>query len=334
MIKIQCPHCSQHYEVSSDDFGATAACQACGKDFVIAQPSTDTQVPPENEQAQASKPCPYCGEQILFVAKKCKHCGEFLDDKANRVTTGGLASQFRGHGKDGGFAFLRWCSSLRTCRKKPLLVSLIVLVVIASIAIPLLPKGSSSQQYPDPYLVRLFNKKQHLLTAKGHAGDKARAEFEKNLEKEKARAQKGNAEAQYGCGVILLAFDKHSAEGIQWMKKAAEQGHARAQNELGLCYRDGDGVKQSTVEALGWLRKAAEQGNKIAQQNYDELIAAATNRGGSQQNRGASGSQQDSGNAMAELFMNVLKEEMENSLRESIREGIRGGGRSEWDNWK
>ncbi len=25
------------------------------------------------------RPCPYCGEDILAVAKKCKHCGEFLD---------------------------------------------------------------------------------------------------------------------------------------------------------------------------------------------------------------------------------------------------------------
>lgn len=26
------------------------------------------------------KECPYCGEEILITAKKCKHCGEWLDD--------------------------------------------------------------------------------------------------------------------------------------------------------------------------------------------------------------------------------------------------------------
>ncbi len=27
-----------------------------------------------------TKLCPYCSEQILITAKKCKHCGEWLED--------------------------------------------------------------------------------------------------------------------------------------------------------------------------------------------------------------------------------------------------------------
>ena len=31
-----------------------------------------------------TKKCPYCGEEILAVARKCKHCGEWLDRKEQK----------------------------------------------------------------------------------------------------------------------------------------------------------------------------------------------------------------------------------------------------------
>ena len=55
------------------------------------------------------------------------------------------------------------------------------------------------------------------------------------------------------------------AEGVRWYLKAAEQGNAMAQCNLGQCYFNGDGVDKDRTEALKWYRKAAEQGDAEAQ---------------------------------------------------------------------
>ncbi len=67
---------------------------------------------------------------------------------------------------------------------------------------------------------------------------------------------------------------KDYAEAVKWYRKAAEQGYADGQNDLGYMYRKGLGVTQDYAEAVKWYRKAAEQGNASGQNNlgymYDE----------------------------------------------------------------
>ena len=55
-------------------------------------------------------------------------------------------------------------------------------------------------------------------------------------------------------------------------KKAAEQGVAKAQYNLALCYAKGNGVAKDKAEAVKWFRKAAEQGHEKASEALDLLL--------------------------------------------------------------
>jgi hypothetical protein len=59
--------------------------------------------------------------------------------------------------------------------------------------------------------------------------------------------------------------EKDYVEAVKWYRKAAEQGDAKAQLNLGASYAKGDGVNKDTVQATKWYRKAAEQGEVVAQ---------------------------------------------------------------------
>jgi TPR repeat protein len=61
---------------------------------------------------------------------------------------------------------------------------------------------------------------------------------------------------------------KDDAQSIYWLRKAAEQGNATAQYQLGVNYRSGlAGLPFSQTQAVDWFRKAAEQGNFDAEQD-------------------------------------------------------------------
>jgi tetratricopeptide (TPR) repeat protein len=50
-------------------------------------------------------------------------------------------------------------------------------------------------------------------------------------------------------------------------RKAADQGYAGAQHNLGMMYAKGQGVPRDYAQALSWFRKAADQGHAGAQNN-------------------------------------------------------------------
>lgn len=97
----------------------------------------------------------------------------------------------------------------------------------------------------------------------------------KKLAELKAKAEKGDAQAQFEFGtnrLVVAVMDDHVGvpeaitEAMNWWLKAAEGGHAEAAFFLASEYKHGRG-KQGTnaILALHWLQVAAERGNLEAQ---------------------------------------------------------------------
>ena len=64
-----------------------------------------------------------------------------------------------------------------------------------------------------------------------------------------------------------VGVPKDYGDAVRWYRKAAEQGLAAAQFNLGTMYGDGQGVPQDHGEAARWYRKAADQGDANGQHN-------------------------------------------------------------------
>lgn len=84
-------------------------------------------------------------------------------------------------------------------------------------------------------------------------------------------AEMGYAEAQYTYGMAylktlheILPRAAAKAEGVKWLRKAADQGHEKAQLALAKCYATGEGVKKDEAEAFKIYRKAADAGSAEA----------------------------------------------------------------------
>lgn len=64
------------------------------------------------------------------------------------------------------------------------------------------------------------------------------------------------------------AYDaRQFTEAVALWRKAANLGHAREQNGLGLLYRDGIGVKKDDKEAVRWLLESASRGYALGMFN-------------------------------------------------------------------
>lgn len=77
-------------------------------------------------------------------------------------------------------------------------------------------------------------------------------------------AEQGNADAQYELGAMYFD-EQESAQAIPWFKKAAAQGNADAQFQLGNIYIHGFGTAPNYGTAFKYVKDAAENNLQSAQ---------------------------------------------------------------------
>ena len=92
-------------------------------------------------------------------------------------------------------------------------------------------------------------------------------------------AEQGVAKAQFNLGVMSYkgrGVPQDDADAVRWYRKAAEQGHASAQFNLGLMYDKGRGVPQDYLLAHMWLNLAAATGHEKSRKGRDIVAKRMT----------------------------------------------------------
>ena len=73
--------------------------------------------------------------------------------------------------------------------------------------------------------------------------------------------------------VFVFHFSSYATSNFEKIKRMAELGDTVAQLNVGNSYYTGDGIPQNYDEAAKWYRFAAKKGNPIAQNNLGMMYS-------------------------------------------------------------
>lgn len=90
-------------------------------------------------------------------------------------------------------------------------------------------------------------------------------------------AENGNLEAQHDLAAFYATDDlsglKDEAEAVKWYTRAAEQGHAESQYDLGFMLILGEGVEKDVTKGLQGMEQAVANGSEYAAKVLSDIYA-------------------------------------------------------------
>jgi len=118
-----------------------------------------------------------------------------------------------------------------------------------------------------------------LMHARGIGVPKDMAEAVRKWRFATANEKVADAGAEYNLGLAYRNADGIEADAAQshyWMRRAARRGHVLAQTNLGLMYLEGFGTRRDATEGAAWLIVSARRGDAGAQEvlkHYADTLA-------------------------------------------------------------
>ena len=217
--------------------------------------------------------CPYCGEEILAVAKKCKHCGEWLDKDVEPTS----------HAESQSTQPVQTIMPKKKSVSKGVIAAILVLLVLIVGGL-LLINGHQGKENN----MALVTKEDPVINFAEPEEDEDGIVYHKKeserlipkVERRKENGQSPDAENtvidNYGSEELLslgesyekgIGGEENHEKAFYYYQKAAETGDPAALNKVGNMYAQGKGCAKNMSKAASYYLAAAKKGNKYAQHN-------------------------------------------------------------------